>query len=196
MLTGETRFHCEFVHPGTHTADPPRRDANGCPTGPWFQLSSGSHISACCGANYKLSKAMPMLFLPILLNNLVLTKPSCPKMPCDCMCHSRHLNFLYLPHREKRPLHPLPMAIVQLDLIGWCWPWGKEPLLLVHTSDKKSGDWGVSTQKIRISHNVILLGVGWLISPCHALKGAVNVIWRRVNDYQCFKMVNKMVSTS
>jgi hypothetical protein len=80
----------------------------------------------------------------------------------------------------------------------WLWP-VMEPVLLGHTSDRKSEDWGASTQQlwhdndtigladvvriVYISYNVIPLeGRGLISPPCYALDGALSAISKRVKD--------------
>ncbi len=76
--------------------------------------------------------------------NIVLTKSSCPKC-CVIECSVHDFETFSVCHTYKSPSTPPCPHIATIKLASdWlCWPWGKEPLLLAHTSDRKSDDLGV-----------------------------------------------------
>ncbi len=112
-------------------------------------------------------------FLQIWSNNLVWTKPSCLRCHAIACSKPNFFNFLCVSNREKAPPPPmLPQLLLIWQLTGWMFPWGKEPLLLAHISDRKSEDWGEVIhqiwqdpnrptwhhQNLNYSDNVILFG--------------------------------------
>ncbi len=142
--------------------------------------SSGSKNSITSGAIVKFYKVIESFIYAFLhYNYTILFWPSLHVQNAILLDEFWQIsnNFSVYHTRESRP--PAPTPTLPLLLFSWiwlagCWPWGKEPLLLDHTSDTNSEDWVVWHRKygriligpcdviriILIFYNVVLLGGG------------------------------------